>query len=161
MSDIISASAAMAPLVLAQAATAQPDQPAVWWILGLAGTAVIFNQLAQSWKTITNRFKEREQPGPHVATIEDCEKRHLTIDNHLSEMERQAVCRGEKLREETLARAEKLREEALDRGELLRKETEAAATALRLELKRDIEGVHSRVGDILKAVSRIEGKVDK
>jgi hypothetical protein len=161
MSDIISASAAMAPLVIAQAASSQPEQPAVWWILGLAGVAVVFNQIAQSWKTITNRFKEREQPGPHVATIEDCEKRHQTLDNHLSEMERQVVNRGEKLREETLARAEKLREEVLTRAEVLRKETEAATNAIRLELKADIGGVHDRVSDILEAVSEIAGKVNK
>jgi hypothetical protein len=126
MSDIISATTAIAPLILAQTAAAQPDQPAVWWILGLAGAAVIFNQIAQSWHTLTGRFKRLESSGPRCPTEAECDARHRLVEEHLVKIGDQAQARSE---------------------------------ALRQEIKKDVSGVHTRIDDVLRAVSRIEGKV--
>jgi uncharacterized protein HemX len=100
MTDLISATAALSPLVLAQTAAAQPDQPAVWWIIGLAGAAVIFNQVAQSWKTLTNRFRERDSGGPRSPTEAECESRHNLISTQLQNITEQAQGRSESLRQE-------------------------------------------------------------
>ena len=49
--------------------------------------------------------------------------------------------------------AKHLREET-ERIEKAEENTEA----LRLEIKNDVKGIHDRINDVLKAVSRLEGK---
>lgn len=130
MNDLLTPVSGLLPLVMAQIASPGPDDRslAVWWLLGLAAAAVIFNQLSDAWRKLTGRFKEREQPGPHYVLHSTCIDSHNKLEATLRE---------------------------IDEGH------EERTEALRRELKADTGGVHKRVDEVLKAVSRVEGMLAK
>jgi len=74
-------------LPLAMAPSVGDSNVVVMWILGLAGVAVIFNQVATAWKTMTTGLKEQPTPSQTYATKSDCATRHTNMEQRDSERE--------------------------------------------------------------------------
>jgi len=54
----LASGAALLPIVLAQLG-GEGTNTLLWWILGLAGAAVLLNQLALAYRNLTGRFEEK------------------------------------------------------------------------------------------------------
>lgn len=79
--------AAGVPLLpLAAAGSLLGNNAVVMWLLGLAGVAVIFNQLAQAYKTLTKGMKEYPPPAQTYTTKVDCASKHNLINAKFSEL---------------------------------------------------------------------------
>ncbi len=65
--NLLAASAPLLHLALAPMA-GRSDNVVVIWILGFAGVAVIFNQVAAAWITLTRGLNERPAPSQSYAT---------------------------------------------------------------------------------------------
>lgn len=121
MTDSISSSIGLAPLVLAQMPVANRSEVLIV-LLGIAALAVIFNQVAAAWKTLTRGLKESPPPAQTYRALIDCDDRHDSIDQALTA--------------------------AAGRDE-----------ALRLEIKRDIGGVHEKINRAIECIGELRGAV--
>ncbi len=143
MNSLLSSVSGLLPLAIASIASSESadaqTSTGVWWILGAAGAAVIFNQLVTAWNNLTGRFKEREGTGPQYQRVEVCEAMHKTITDAIEEVERRQTHRMEETEQRHSVRTE----------------------GLRREIKGDVSGVHKRIDEVLKGVSRLEGKVNQ
>ena len=148
MHELMAAGFGITPLVLAAlfgrnlGGEAQPEAAGagilVWWLIGLAGVAVILNQVAGAWRNMTGRFQEKESPHQYRKR-EDCLQIHAGIKHDIT---------------------------------ALRNQSEQSDTALRLEVKEDIGGIHRRIdglqtqftghsNKVVGAVERLGGKIDQ
>ena len=102
MTDNVTTALSLAPIVLATVAPAAPTETtlAVWWLLGLAGAAVVVNNILAAWEKITSRFKERESAGPEYQHRKDCERIHADDHNQLAATRESIEERIETLRSE-------------------------------------------------------------
>jgi hypothetical protein len=102
MTDNVTTALSLAPIVLATVAPAAPTETtlAVWWLLGLAGAAVVVNNILAAWEKITSRFSERESKGPEYQHRKDCERIHADDHNQLAATRESIEERIETLRSE-------------------------------------------------------------
>ena len=120
MHDAINSAFALLPIVLGISLGSESATPILWWILGLAGCAVAFNQVSQAWRRVTGGFETRAAGTEHRKRA-DCIEIHKTVTSSLKDIARDSA-------------------ESDDR--------------LRREIKTDIDGVHRRIDDVQKAVSK-------
>lgn len=73
--------------VVASQETSSSDSVTVWWILGAAGAATVFNQIVTAWNNLTGRFKEREGQGPEYITRANCHDAHKMTEQVIKELE--------------------------------------------------------------------------
>jgi hypothetical protein len=73
VSDLITSAGALIPLAAAVSMPSQ-ENAAIWWILGLAGVAVMFNQVTQAWRSLTGRMVERPS-GEDFQPKHECEQK--------------------------------------------------------------------------------------
>lgn len=86
MSDLVSAAGGLSLPVIAQVAAqadgASSGNPAIWWLVGAAAAAVIFNQLATAWDRLTTRFSRQQTPdGQQFQTAAGCKAVHSAFDS--------------------------------------------------------------------------------
>lgn len=88
------------PLGIAASLPPEPSDTtqAVWWIVGAASAAVIFNQLVTAWNNLTGRFKEKEGAGPEYVSRVACHQAHDKLSVVLKEIDQQHERRTEALR---------------------------------------------------------------
>lgn len=128
MTDFASAAIGISLPVLAQIASGFDNRSAaVWWLVGLAAVAFAFNQIVVAWRSMTQRFAERDGSGPRYQTAARCDELHRKIEAGMATVDERHSHRTD---------------------------------ALRREIKADVEGVHSRINDVLRAVSTLGGKID-
>lgn len=125
MNSFVGGLVLMVPLLLAQMPSASDTKMGVQWLVGAAAAAVMFNQVAQAWKTMTGKFSKMSEPEGGYRTRHDCIEIHKAL--HADRVKVQ----------DGLAQAD---------------------TALRLELREDIKGIHRRIDDVLTAVANIGGQ---
>jgi len=112
---------------------ATPLQMATWLIC--AASLVGFAYYGVSlWKMLFGKFAEREIPPREYVPLPGCRDKHKQVDEAI----------------------ERIRAEAHGRIETIFTEIKTQ----RLETKTDIGEVHSRINDVLAAVSRLAGKLD-
>jgi len=88
MNSILPALTGLLPIAIASVASQESETSlGVWWILGAAAAAVMFNQLITAWNNLTGRFKERENNGPEYVTRQACHEAHEKLENCLKEQE--------------------------------------------------------------------------
>lgn len=148
MNTLISSISGLLPLAIASIASAETSAAAtpadaqitaaVWWILGAAGVAVIFNNLFSAWTNLTGRFKEKEGAGPEYVTRQACHEAHQKTEATIKEREENL--------EQTITELEN--------------KLESKSNELRVIVRADIAGVHKRVDAILAAVSELKGRVE-
>ena len=118
MSDILHGFVSLSPLILASVAQASEtaaqapanDQFTVWWLLGLAGAAVMFNQSAQAWKTLTGRMQRTpDESQPRLR--KDCIEVHKLNTQRLNAIEAENRDEHAALRHEFAAYQESWRAE--------------------------------------------------
>jgi len=97
MNNFFSSVVPFLPVALAQMTPGEAD-PVVWWIIGLAGTAVLVNQVATAWQKVTGNLKERPTPSETYQRISVCEKEHKRIDENIDRIARQITEGLESLR---------------------------------------------------------------
>jgi hypothetical protein len=144
MTDLPSTISALSLPVLAQMLPQNTDRDAaVWVMVGLAGLAVIVNQVIAAWRNITGVQAKREiqQPLEIKAAQEFAAKAH----EH-NEFQRLAHCKEMHSQIETQMRDEEERQDV-------------RMDDLRREIKVDIGGVHKRIDAVLAAVSNLGGQI--
>lgn len=97
------------------------------WLFCAACVLVILNYAMSFWKNITGGLKETPPPAQTYVQRTICKLLHIGIEKKISEQSE----RIEKAEEDT--------------------------HSLRLEMKNDVKGIHDRINEVFKAVSRIEG----
>lgn len=89
MMNSINIAIALSPLVLAQIASVKGEHSvAVWWILGLAGAAVMFNQISEAWTRMTRRFQDRTPDGAQIQSVEECRRVHQGVTKAFEDLDR-------------------------------------------------------------------------
>jgi hypothetical protein len=111
-------------------------------LLVIMALAVIVNQVWTVVEKIIDRIKTKPADLTGLAGLEVCEMRHKSIESDLK------AIREDNVRQDHAA----FKQFAT---------IEAAIGGLRKEMREDINGMHRRTDDILRAVSRVEGKVSQ
>lgn len=112
MSDLVSAAGGLSLPIIAQVA-AQAEvstadrNPAIWWMVGAAAAAVVFNQLSQSWDRLTGRFS-RQNNDPQMQTAEGCKVIHQHLDEKMEAFCDRVTGAVEKLGRDAEERSSKL-----------------------------------------------------
>lgn len=88
-SELLTSLAALIPCTVAQIGGLQSDSSLMWWLLGLAFIAVIFNQAAAAWKTLSQRFEEKPA-GNQYRSRRDCIEIHADLKQDIKEMNRRS-----------------------------------------------------------------------
>ena len=150
MNSIIPTISGLLPLAIGAVAAPQDTETtvAVWWIIGAAGAAALFNQLVSAWNNLTGRFKS-EGTGPEYVTRVNCHEAHQKTEAVLKASDAQ--------REKSIADLEEKIENTFNR---LDEKLESKQNEMRTIVRADISGVHQRVDAILAAVSELKGKVE-
>lgn len=129
MLKILTDVAPLVPLVVVGTGTMPADGGAndnavMLWLAGVAGVSIIFNQLAQVYKTLTSGLKEQPPPSQTYATKTDCTSKHSHVDKRFDDIA--------------------IRFNSSDA------KAEARVTSL-----------HSRINEVLAAVSELKGRINK
>ncbi len=109
-------------------------------LLILMALAVILNQLWTLFEKARKSIRNPEADFSGLATADLCEQRHKEIEHLLDAL---------KLED---ARQDRINKEQFQT-------VTVALGELRHEVREDIKGLHKRSDDVLRAVSRLEGKV--
>jgi uncharacterized FlaG/YvyC family protein len=105
----------------------------VTWIVCSAAVIVIVRNALGLWRDMSGGFAQREIPPKEYVALSACSAQHKRHNEEI----------------------ESIRAEAHQRIEAVY----AEIRTLRAQTKDDIENVHSRINEVLKGVSRIEGKL--
>lgn len=87
MSDTISTLAALAPAAVAQVAIPTETSALVWWLVGLAAAAALFNQIVAAWRNLTGRFSDRPADGPEYVTRPACHQAMKEVADRLDRID--------------------------------------------------------------------------
>jgi len=106
LNGILSSAIALSPVLLAQVASNETGQApggtmtaVIWALVALTAISVIFNQIAQSWRTMTGKFAEKPATGGSRSR-DDCLGIHKALNVRLKEMETESRSSDDKLRAE-------------------------------------------------------------
>jgi len=80
MSSVLSAIVPLVPALLAQMPTTTDTDRGMQWFVGAACFAVIFNQVAQAWKTMTGKFNRTQEPDGGYRARKDCIEIHKGLN---------------------------------------------------------------------------------
>jgi hypothetical protein len=121
---------------------ADRNSATIWWIFGLAGAAVAFNQIAAAWTRLTGRSDRRslEQPVEIREAKEPAPRNH----EHNQYQEWRACQNLHRDLNATLERMDTVQSAQTD--------------TLRREIKDDFKGVHSRVDAVLGELRDLGGQ---
>ena len=132
MNNLLSTGLSLSPIMLAQFVPSASHSQILTVLLGGAALLVIANQAFSFWKNATGNLKEIPPPAQTYVPITRCAEEHKkNADEHTS----------------MAATLRTIGAEALQRSDAVRK-----------EIKDDVKGIHARIDDVLKAVSRLEGR---
>ena len=111
-------------------------------LLIVMALAVILNQLWTLFDKARRAIRNPEADTSGLALSEVCDQRNNTIEASLAQL-----------------KSEDLRQDRITKEQF--KTITDALHDLRGEFREDIKGLHKRSDDVLRAVSRLEGKVNK
>lgn len=110
-------------------------------LLVIMALAVIANQLWTIFEKVRRSIRNPEADTSMLATAELCEQRHQEIERALAGL-----------------KSEDERQDRINREQY--GTISKAILSLRREMREDVKGLHRRSDDVLRAVSRLEGKVN-
>ena len=91
----------LGPFILAAIAPPADDRSmAVWWLLGLAAAALIFNQVADAWGKLTGRFSRDASPEGGFRSRKDCIEIHQQLNQNREKVQDSLMNADTELRKE-------------------------------------------------------------
>ena len=109
-------------------------------LLVIMALAVIVNQLWTLFEKVRGSIRNPEADMTGLASAAVCEQRHAEIERSLANL-----------------KSENDRQDRVNREQF--EIVTDALSELKREMREDIKGLHKRSDDVLRAVSRLEGKV--
>lgn len=131
LSEPVSSALALTPLVLGQFLPSVSSGELGQWIVVAAAVAIIANQGASLWKTMTGGLKEKPPPAETYMTKTLCASQHAGLERQM------------------------------ESGSNRMGGLEASIKELRQEFKADMRGMHDRTNAILAGVARLEGRIER
>jgi hypothetical protein len=131
LSEHVSSALALTPLVLGQLLPQVSSGELGQWIVVAAAAAVIANQGAALWKTLSGGLKEQPPPAETYMTKALCLAQHAGLDRRM------------------------------ESGSNRMSGIETSIKELRQEFKADMRGMHDRTNAILAGVARLEGRIER